>query len=127
MGNDFMSNELNERLRAALRPIDPGENFTQKVLAQVASQPAPLSGRAQTRLAWFTRSSEGRWLSAAALVTFLAVGIVVIQGWQARRAQGGLEARRQVIEALRVTSDKLDVAYRIVKDKERSGVEGRGA
>jgi hypothetical protein len=118
MGNDFMSNELNERLRAALRPIDPGEGFTQKVLAQVASQPAPMSARAQTRLAWFAHAPEGRWLSAAAMVTFLAVGIVIAHGWQVRRAQGGLEARRQVIEALRVTSDNLDVAYRVVRSAE---------
>jgi hypothetical protein len=114
-----MSNELNDRLRAALRPIDPGEDFTRKVLAQIASQ-----ARSPALAAPFarpTRAPDFRWLSAAALLMLVAIGMVVMHGWQARRAQEGMEARRQVMEALQVTSEKLDVAYRVVKEKEHSG------
>jgi len=108
-----MSNELNDRLRAALRPVDPGESFTQKVLARIGSEP-PASDRSP--------SIMGMPLArAAAIVAIGVASLVVAYQWQAQRAQNGLEARRQVIEALRVTSEKLDLAYRAVKDTEHSG------
>jgi hypothetical protein len=34
-----------------------------------------------------------------------------------REREVGLEARRQVMEALRVTDEKLELAYRVVKDQ----------
>jgi hypothetical protein len=101
-----MSNELNERLRAALRPVDPGESFTQSVLARIAREPP--------------RVLELRRLSGA-LLAIVATGFLVAQLWRAHHAQQGQEARQQVMEALRVTSEKLDLAYRVVKDKEHSG------
>lgn len=111
-----MSNELNDRLRAALRPVDPGESFTQGVLARVAREPprVPVSAHRTARVRGL------RWLSGA-LVALVATAFLVAQQWRAQHAQQGQEARRQVMEALRVTSEKLDLAYRVVKDKERSG------
>jgi hypothetical protein len=47
---------------------------------------------------------------------------------QQRLQQSGLEARRQVVEALRMTSQKLNLAYEAVKNQstslsdEKSGV-----
>jgi hypothetical protein len=43
------------------------------------------------------------------------VGTLALYGWQVRRAEG-LEARRQLIEALHVTGAKLDLAARAIKD-----------
>lgn len=100
-----MSNELNDRLRAALRPIDPGERFTRSVLARIASEPVPT---AQARR---MRNRGLPWLAATALATCAALGLIAHQ----HEAQAGLEARRQVMEALRVTSEKLDLAYQVVK------------
>ncbi len=37
---------------------------------------------------------------------------LLICAWQADRETTGLEARRQLIEALHITGEKLDVAYR---------------
>jgi hypothetical protein len=37
--------------------------------------------------------------------------------WQVRREQEGLEARKQLIEALRLTGEKLDIAYQAVNRK----------
>lgn len=111
-----MSNELNDRLRAALRPVDPGESFTQGVLARSANEPPRVPASARRSV----RRPELRWLSGALLV-LVATGFLVVHQWRARHAQQGQEARRQVIEALRVTSEKLDLAYRVVKDKEHSG------
>jgi len=111
-----MSNELNDRLRAALRPVDPGESFTQGVLARIASEPerAPMWAHRAVRV------RELRRLSGVLLVV-VATGFLVAHQWRAQHVQQGREARQQVLEALRVTSEKLDLAYRAVKDQEHSG------
>jgi len=151
-----MSNELNDRLRAALRPVDPGERFTRGVLARIASDPVsrPLlrpersggspekrqrrdaghSARDRNAVEEIPRSPNGAtwgnlglpWLSATALATCAALLLMLAHQHKAQHAAAGLEARRQVMEALRVTSEKLDLAYRVVKDKELSGTEKRG-
>ncbi len=99
-----MSNDLEDQLRKALRPVDPGERFAQGVLERVV--------RASQR-----RYASVRWPLAAALAV-VALGTLAVYGWQVRRAQG-LEARRQLIEALQVTGQKLDLAYRAVNETAR--------
>jgi hypothetical protein len=116
-----MSNELNDRLRAALRPIDPGERFTQEVLARITSEPVT------TPTVRPLRNLGLPWLAATTLATCAALGLMFAHQHKAQHAEAGLEARRQVMEALRVTSEKLDLAYRVVKDKELSDTEKRGA
>jgi hypothetical protein len=57
------------------------------------------------------------WVSfglAASMIIAVGVG-VEFKSHQERAA--GLEARRQVIEALRVTHEKLDLAYQAVRDQ----------
>jgi hypothetical protein len=96
--------DFEERLRQALRPLDPGEDFTARVLARVAADvPARPARRLQRQL---------RWLPVALAASLVAVIVMRIQ-YREREIQG-LEARRQLIEALEVTSQKLDLAYRIV-------------
>ena len=116
-----MSNELNDRLRAALRPIDPGERFTQGVLARITGEPVP------TLPVRPLRNLGLPWLAATAFAACAALGLLFTHQHEAQHTEAGLEARRQVMEALRVTSEKLDLAYRVVKDKELSGTEKRGA
>jgi hypothetical protein len=121
-----MSNDIESRLRAALRPVAPREEFSQKLLAQaVVASPAPPKRRDFTAarlrpLAW--------WLSAS-LAASLVLAVGVHQHLQQQRLQqSGLEARREVLKALRVTSQKLNLAYEAVKsqstllDDEKSGV-----
>jgi hypothetical protein len=106
-----MSNDLDDDLRAALRPVDPGERFTQSVLARVAEEStrAPRASRFQ--------ASTLRWASVA-LSLSLALGILLAHQWQVRRTQRGLEARKELLQALQLTGEKLDLAYRVVNDKE---------
>ena len=110
-----MSNELNDRLRAALHPVDPGESFTQKVLARIANEP-----EASDRPPSSVRMPLARalsWRSAVVLAAVLAVGTLIAHGWQEQRVQDGLEARREVMEALQLTSEKLDLAYQAVEHR----------
>jgi len=100
-----MNDDLDDQLRKALRPVDPGEPFAQAVLARVAHERR--SRRPAPALRW------------AAAVGAIALGVLAVYGWQARHEQG-LEARRQLLEALQVTGQKLDLAYRAVNDPARS-------
>jgi negative regulator of sigma E activity len=100
-----MSEELERLLRRALRPVDPGEDFTARVMAQVSANPRNLRARARSRrAAWIP-------LGLAASVILLVTGVY---GWHQRQREAGLAARAQVLEALRVTSEKLDLAYRLI-------------
>jgi hypothetical protein len=107
-----VSRDLEEALRRALRPVDPGEQFTARVLARVlarvaqqphAERPAGPAPDRRRRL----------WLPLG-LAASLAAALILRHAWHAQRDLQGLQARRQLIEALRVTSQKLDLAYRIV-------------
>jgi hypothetical protein len=109
-----MNDDLESQLLAALRPVAPREQFSVQLLAQATlGRPTPIKARrlspARRPLTW--------WLSAS-LAASLVVGVGVHQHLQERRLQeSGLEARREVMEALRVTSQKLDLAYEAVKNQ----------
>ena len=120
-----MSRDLEEQLRRALRPVDPGEPFTARVLARVAQEP-PDERLAGTRAAPDTRRRR-LWLPLG-LAASLAAALILRREWHEPRDLQGPEARRQLIEALRVTSQKLDLAYRIVNTPPASGDDqGSGA
>ena len=63
-------------------------------------------------------SRPRRWLPQrfgglpAALAASVVLAGVLLYAWEADRERRGLEARRQLIEALHITGEKLDVAYR---------------
>ena len=97
-----MSDEIEDKLRRALRPVDPDEGFADRVMARVRTEPAVPSRWRQNRL-----RNIGAALAASAVL-----GAVLIHTWQNQRERRGLEARQQLIEALRVTGEKLDIAYR---------------
>jgi hypothetical protein len=107
-----MTDDLESRLRDALRPSPPGENFEQRIMARVAAtqrEPVKRRGGFASRTTW--------WFSAAMAATvILAVGVQHHRAVEENREKG-LEARRQVMQALRVTNDKLDLAYRAVRDQ----------
>ena len=98
-----MSEELERMLRRALRPVDPGEEFTARVMSQVSAEARHLRARSR-RAAWIP-------LGLAASVILVVAGVY---GWHQRHKEAGLAARAQVLEALRVTSEKLDLAYRLI-------------
>ena len=103
-----MNEELDKQLRQVLRPVDPGEDFTARVLAQISSNPRNL--RAHWRRA--------AWIPAALAASVLLV-VAGVYEWQQRQKEAGLAARAQVLEALRVTSQKLDLAYRLINTSSR--------
>jgi hypothetical protein len=105
-----MSHNLDDELRVALRPVDPGEDFAQRVQLRIAQDSTQSRRPVKARYQWLP----------VALAASVVLGFLISHDWQTRREQQGLEARRQLIEALRVTSAKLDLAYRVVNDEARA-------
>jgi hypothetical protein len=101
-----MSDEFEDRLREALRPVDPEEGFAERVMSRIDTAPA----RARRR--WLPPRFRGL---PAALAASALLGVVLIYAWQVDRERRGLEARRQLLEALHITGEKLDAAYRGVR------------
>lgn len=111
-----MSKDFERQLRDALRPVDPEEGFAERVMSRVAREPAP-------RAHFIGRKAS---LALAASVVFAAV--LGAYQWREHREQQGLEARRQLLEALRVTGEKLDVAYQVVNRESLAAPDdGNGA
>jgi hypothetical protein len=112
-----MSKDIESEMRAALRPVAPSEEFSQKLVANVTSRrPAALKPR---------RVHSGRhplvWWFSASLAASVVLAVGVHQHLEQQRLQqSGLEARREVLQALRVTSQKLNLAYEAVKNQSTS-------
>jgi hypothetical protein len=104
-----MSKDLDQSLRSALRPVDPGEQFTRNVMAAI-EQDSSRSDNAPAK-----PRTTFRWASAALTIS-LVVAVVTAHQWQVHRQERGLQARRQLIQALQLTGEKLDLAYRVVND-----------
>jgi hypothetical protein len=117
-----MNEDLESRLRAALRPVAPRLDFTEDLIARLsADQPCETTAHGFGRR---TRAAPAWWLSASLAASLLIGAGIYNHLHQQHERAGGLEARRQVIEALRVTSQKLDLAYETVKSQSSSLSDG---
>jgi hypothetical protein len=111
-----MSDDLEARLRAVLRPVSPSEEFSDRLQERLAAAAGPrdtaqrLRSRQPAAAIWF-----GAALAASLL---LAVGIVR-RASEAQERVAGLAARQQVLDALRVTNQKVDLAYLTVTSESR--------
>ena len=120
-----MSKDIESQMRAALRPVAPSEEFSQRLLTAVTSEHS--AARKPHRRA--ARLHPLAWWFSASLAASVVLALGVHQHLQQQRLQqSGLEARREVMEALRVTSQKLNLAYEAVKSQSTSlTVEQSGA
>jgi|SRR5215831_5252419 len=107
-----MNDEFENELKRALRPVEPDAGFADRVTAHIRDS----AGRGD-RIRPTVRL-RFRWLPVA-LAASMALGIVTYE-WHAHRVREGIEARRQLIEALRVTQEKLDFVYQTVKQEAHS-------
>lgn len=115
-----MNEDLESRLRSSLRPVAPRDEFSQNLVAQVVARAR--SDRSVRTMSW-RPSKRSWWLSASLAASLLLVMGVQYQIQQQRVRQNGLEARRQVVEALRMTSQKLNLAYETIKSESSSLAE----
>lgn len=119
-----MSENFENELRRALRPVDAPAGFTDRVMRALPAQrePAPVMDEpsAQRRL---MKRFGIPMAFAAALVLSVVLGQHVADVQERRmadeRAAAGLAASHELMQALRVTSQKLDLAYQAVKTPPR--------
>jgi hypothetical protein len=115
-----MNQDIESQLRRALRPVEPGADFTARVMGALPSPPrsagviALSPARAPARASRWQRFSMPTALAASLLVA-IGIGRQVALDQEERRQIAGIEASRKLMQALRVTSQKLDLAYEAVQ------------
>jgi hypothetical protein len=118
-----------DEFREALRRKDPGEAFTQRVMARVAQHQsqAATSSSESNRFQEFWRRLGLRPVLAGGIVALLAfggsLGIVKYRG--ERQAHAGEAAKRQALLALRITSAKLNHVFERAENPQVPGTEER--
>lgn len=116
---------LEQELKNALRRQSPPAEFTERVMARIASAPATdrMGTRRWPREAgwrdWF-RLPVLRWASALSICLMLVLGVAEYRHVQATRRRDGEMARAQVMLALRIASAKLNGALREVKQADNA-------
>jgi hypothetical protein len=118
-----MNEEFEYRLREALRPVAPSDEFTRNLIARVAAEQRSTS---DAQIAHGRRPrARGWWLSASMAASLLVAAGIEHQLQVRHERERGLEARREVIEALRVTSQKLNLAYAVIKNQSSSPADDK--
>lgn len=106
-----MSQDLEQDLRQALRPVDPPPEFINKLLAKIGTE---RRGTASNRRPWL------RQMAVAASVV-LALGL----GWRTyQQRERALQAHAELLKALTITSRSLDHAYQAVHSLDADRVHG---
>ncbi|HEV2272448.1 MAG TPA: hypothetical protein VGR92_23585 [Steroidobacteraceae bacterium] len=112
-----MTDELDKALQRALRPRRASEDFADRIAARLDSPAAPPAPAARL---YFLRSRafRSRWLPAA-LAACLIAGIGVVQLRQhALDAARANQARAQLLQALSIASDNVNIVRAAVAREE---------
>lgn len=125
-----MNDEFENQLRRAMRPMEAPEGFTERLMRRLPESrvakpavvvPLPVKPRR-------TRNFTLPAALAASLVAAVLLGQHLSQRaelqMQARELAEGEAASRELMEALRVTSQKLDLAYQAVNNPPRTSMQG---
>lgn len=112
-----MTDEFEKTLRRALRPQDPGEDFSARVIARLDSTEIPSTPVAH--LAFMRRRAlRSPWLPAALAACLIAgIGIVQMRQHAADTARAN-QARAQLLQALSIASDNVNIVRAAVAREE---------
>ena len=118
----IMTDELEKALHRALRPRrDPGEDFAARVVAQLDSsavRPAPTQTPAARCDLMRRRALRSRWLPAALAACLIAgIGLVQLRQHAADVARAS-QARAQLLQALSIASDNVNIVRAAVAREE---------
>jgi hypothetical protein len=127
-----MTDNFEDRLRRALRPVDAPAGFAVRVMnalperrehaaaaaARISTDPARPAGPPD-----YWQRLRAPAALAASLVLAVMLGQHIALENQRRQEAAGIAASQELMQALRVTSKKLDLAYQAVKNPPEPGVE----
>lgn len=98
--------DFEDQLRRALARREPSADFTARVVAR-ATRSTSRGFPAQWRA----------WAAAGIAASFLVGGLGI--DWQRQQQERGLEARAQLLQAMQITSSKLQRIQKRVQGEER--------
>ena len=121
-----MTDEFENELRRLMRPVEAPEGLTDRIMAALPPRaaPSPVTSIVTEVAARTARPRRDYWMPGALAASL--IGAVLLGTFAAKQndqqlahreeqAQAaGLEASRELMEALRMTSQKLDLAYEAV-------------
>ena len=114
-----MSENFENELRRALRPVDAPAGFTERVMRALPAQrePAPPAEEPAAQRGYKRFAVPMAFAAALVLSVVLAqhVADVTRDRVAADQQAAGMAASRELMQALHVTSKKLDLAYQAVK------------
>ena len=123
--NPSENDNIEIQLRRALRPVEPPAGFTERLMRALPAQ-RPLASvvtlnarPAAPRPTW-QRLTMPAALAASLLVAVFVGQYVAYQRMQREQA-AGMAASRELMQAMRVTSQKLDLAYQAVRTPPPAG------
>ncbi len=128
--NENFDNEFERELRRRLRPVDAPAGFTDRLMAALPAQRTPVVVAFTPRAVPRSRASQFGMPAALAASLLVAVFLGVHVANDKERVlearleeQKGIAASRELMQALRVTSQKLDLAYEAVNNPPTAGDE----
>jgi len=119
-----MNDNFEDELRRRLRPVNAPEGFAERVMRALPERalPATVTVLPAPRRSWMRQFGMPASL-AASLLAAVFLGQHSAQQRELRAQHEGLEASRELMQALRLTSQKLDIAYQAVQKPPPAGAE----
>ena len=108
-----LPNNFEKELRQRLRPVDAPAGFTERLMAALPAQPKPSAVAFSPRAVRPARQFGVPAALAASLLGAVLFGMHVANLREIEE-QKGIAASQELMQALRVTSQKLDLAYEAV-------------
>ena len=121
--NENFPQDLEDELRRRLRAVDPPEGFMERLRAALPAEQRPAVVALHPRAARPARQFGLPAALAASLLGAVFFGMHVANERTLREEQEGIAASQQLMQALRVTSQKLDLAYEAVNHPPDAGDE----
>ena len=111
-----MTEDFENQLRRLLRPADAPEGFAERVMRSLPehAKPATVTVLPAPRRSWMQQFGMPTALAASLLAAVL-LGQYAAERRELLAERQGLEASRELMQALRLASDKLDLAYQAVQ------------
>jgi hypothetical protein len=121
--NENFPKDFEDELRRRLRAVDPPEGFLERLRAALPPEQRPTVVAFNPRAARPARQFGLPAALAASLLGAVFFGMHVANERTLRQEQEGIAASQQLMQALRVTSQKLDLAYEAVNHPPDAGDE----
>jgi len=122
-----MTENFEDELRRALRPVPAPEGFTERVMRALPERRTgaltPIAAARPARPPNYWQRLHAPAALAASLLLAVLLGQQMSLRNQQREQAAGLAASQELMQALRVTSQKLDLAYQAVKHPPEAVVE----